>query len=69
MVIRFQTQEPIGASGANQESAAVPSNFVPLGEATQAVVLRLSSELPRLRVYGCEPVYNSSEGDRGDGLA
>lgn len=65
MVIRFQTQEPIGASGANQESAAVPSNFVPLGEATQAVVLRLSSELPRLRVYGVRSVLN--EGGSEDG--
>ena len=58
MVIQLHTLEPIGASGANQESAAVPSNFVPLGEATQAVVLRLSSELPRLRVYGVRSVLN-----------
>ena len=51
MVIQLHTLEPIGASGANQESAAVPSNFVPLGAATQAVVMRLSSKRPRIRVF------------------
>lgn len=57
-------QEP-GGGVAKLEADLVPSNFVPLGEATQAVVLRLSSELPRLRVYGVRSVLN--EGGSEDG--
>lgn len=57
-------QEP-GGTVAKLEADLVPSNFVPLGEATQAVVLRLSSELPRLRVYGVRSVLN--EGGSEDG--
>lgn len=40
-------QEP--GAGANQD-AEVPSNFTPLGEAADAVVMRLSSKLPRMKV-------------------
>jgi len=50
MVIKFQDQEPTSASGANQESAAVPSNFTSLGSEVQAVVMRLSPKLPRIKV-------------------
>lgn len=37
-----------GGSDANQQADLVP--FVSLGEVTQAVVLRLSSDLPRIKV-------------------
>lgn len=57
-------QEPGGAV-AKLEAYLVPSNFVPLGEATQAVVLRLSSELPRLRVYGVRSVLNEGVSEDG----
>lgn len=50
MVIKFQDQEPAGAV-AKLEADTVPSNFVPLGAATQAVVMRLSSKRPRIRVF------------------
>ncbi|ANK73752.1 hypothetical protein FA04_14655 [Ensifer adhaerens] len=53
-----------GGADANQEADLVP--FVALGEVALAVVLRLSSDLPRIRVLAH---LNSSEGDRGDGLA
>lgn len=49
---------------ANQPAAEF--QFVCLGEITQAVVLRLASDLPRISVRAH---LNSSEGDRGDGLA
>jgi hypothetical protein len=51
MVIRLHIQEP-GADDANQTGAAVPSNFTSLGEATNAVMLRLSTKLPRIKVRG-----------------
>jgi hypothetical protein len=41
-------QEPGGQDG--NLDAEVPSNFTPLGEITNAVVLRLGSKLPRLKV-------------------
>lgn len=45
-------------SGANQEDAG--SSFIPLGEAMEAVILRLSTELPRIRVRA--PIWE--EGNR-----
>lgn len=44
----LHTEEPAGVSGANQEDAAVP--FISLGEASQAVVMRLQVKLPRIKV-------------------
>ncbi|ASQ10208.1 hypothetical protein CDO22_08550 [Sinorhizobium meliloti] len=46
----IQTDQEPGASGANQESAEVPSNFTPIGKAADAVILRLQSKLPRIKV-------------------
>ena len=51
-----------GATDANLESALVP--FISLGEITHAVILRLSSDLPRIR---CETP--STGGETGRGLA
>lgn len=48
MVITFQTQEP-DVQDANRD-AAVPSNFTPIGKAADAVILRLQSKLPRIKV-------------------
>ena len=55
-----QTLEP-GSSDANLD-ALVP--FISLGEVTHAVILRLSSDLPRIR---CETP--STGGETGRGLA
>lgn len=41
-------QEPSGVSGANQENDA--GSFQSLGEAADAVIMRLSSRLPRIRI-------------------
>lgn len=49
-------------SGANQEDASV-SNFTPLGEATNAVVMRLSSKLPRLKVASPRTLGRGKDGD------
>ncbi|ASJ58969.1 hypothetical protein SMB554_07055 [Sinorhizobium meliloti] len=48
MVITFQTQEPCGATVAKLEADTVP--FISLGEASQAVVMRLQVKLPRIKV-------------------
>lgn len=53
-------QEPDGAV-AKLEADTVPSNFTPLGEATQAVVMRLQSKLPRLRVMGVRTAPREDE--------
>ena len=48
MVIHtLNIQKPVD-SGANQEDAGF--SFIPLGTAIEAVVMRLSSELPRIKV-------------------
>ncbi len=60
----IQSNREFGVTDANQED--VEFQFVCLGEITQAVVLRLASDLPRISVRAH---LNSSEGDRGDGLA
>lgn len=46
----LHTQEPDGDQDANHDDAAVPSELVPLGKATEAVVMKLRSRLPRVRV-------------------
>lgn len=62
----LHTQEPDGVSGANQEEAAVPSEFVPLGVATHAVVMNLRSKLPRIKVSkGGAGLHEREEGRRG----
>jgi len=45
----LHTEEPDGEV-AKLEADTVPSNFTPLGEATNAVVMRLNSKLPRIKV-------------------
>lgn len=57
--IRSIDQVP-GDVDANRD-AEVPSNFTPLGEATQAVVMRLSSKLPRIKVAKVAEGGNSSK--------
>jgi len=54
------------SKGADANHDAEDSSFISLGQVTHAVVMRLSSDLPRIRVLAH---LNSSEGDRGDGLA
>lgn len=63
MVIQLHTLE---LRGLVAKLEADEFQFIPLGEITQAVVLRLASDLPRISVRAH---LNSSEGDRGDGLA
>jgi hypothetical protein len=53
-----------GGDDANQEADLVP--FVALGEAALAVVLRLSSDLPRIKVV--RGLLDREEG-AGEGLA
>lgn len=62
-MFKLITFPELGVSDANLD---VEFQFIPLGTAIEAVVMRLSSELPRIRVLAH---LNSSEGDRGDGLA
>lgn len=57
----LHTEEPAGVSGANQEDAAVP--FISLGEASQAVVLRLQSRLPRIKVASPHRRGRGTDGD------
>lgn len=54
MVIQILHSHQEPGAGANHD-AEVPSNFTPLGEATNAVVMRLSSKLPRLKVTRLTP--------------
>ena len=57
-----QNPEP-DVSDANLD---VGSTFIQIGEPALAVVMRLQTRLPRIKVRAH---LNSSEGDRGDGLA
>jgi hypothetical protein len=54
-MVSKNSKEP-GASGANQES---PGSFQSLGEATDAVVMRLRSKLPRIRVKRVRSVVDA----------
>jgi hypothetical protein len=45
-----EIEEPAGATDANQEGADGSLPFIPLGRATAAVVLRLRTKLPRVKV-------------------
>lgn len=65
MVITFQTQEPDGAVAKLEAEAG--STFIQIGEPALAVVMRLQTRLPRIKV--ASPSTTRSEGDRGDGLA
>ena len=40
----------IGLANEGAEAASVPSPFIPLGNATAAVVMRLSKQFPRIKV-------------------
>lgn len=60
MVITFQTQEPDGEV-AKLEADTVP--FISLGEASQAVVLRLQSRLPRIKVASPHRRGRGTDGD------
>jgi hypothetical protein len=55
MNILSQMSEELGVSGANQEGAEVPLPFKSLGEAADAVILRLSARLPRIKVKVASP--------------
>lgn len=55
-------QEPDGDQDANLD-AAVP--FISLGSATQAVVLRLQSRLPRIRVSAGPPQTPGGRVEKG----
>lgn len=57
----LHTEEPAGVSGANQEDAAVP--FISLGEASQAVVMRLQVKLPRIKVASPHRRGRGTDGD------
>ena len=59
-------QEPDSAD-ANLDAASAPSTFIQLGVPALAVVMRLQTRLPRIKV--ASPSTTRSEGDRGDGLA
>lgn len=49
MVIQILHSHQEPGAGANQD-AEVPSNFTPIGKAADAVILRLQSKLPRIKV-------------------
>ena len=58
----LHTEEPDGGV-AKLEADTVPSNFTPLGEATNAVVMRLNSKLPRLKVASPRTLGRGKDGD------
>ncbi|MCZ3377453.1 hypothetical protein JJQ51_16005 [Rhizobium sp. AG207R] len=50
-VIPFpRDRSAIGLANEGTEAASVPSPFIPLGNATAAVVMRLSKQFPRIKV-------------------
>jgi len=59
----IQFTKEFSVSGANQEDEEF--QFMPLGDVVEAVVMRLSTDLPRIR---CEALYYREEG-AGEGLA
>jgi hypothetical protein len=48
--VTFTDQEPIGGAVAKQDAADGSLQFIPLGEAADAVIMKLSAKLPRIRV-------------------
>ena len=63
-VIPFRrSRSAAGSANEGTEAASVPSPFIPLGNATAAVVMRLSKQFPRIKVLVAD---TGREGDIRD---